>query len=606
MNEQLNRKLGLLVDVARKGIKLVNANSSEKVNKIDKEWLDKLQTQTTSGQKATDILKEAKKQKLIIEAELAKIQALPQGKQDVTKLRQLNEKLNMMYKVIEAYHNAKAEKEEKKNEVLYDIAKVEMAKVIEENMKKSEEKVSAEISALTTKIADKSSTIATLSTSEIATALEEIRTLNSKREELENYLTVSKRILSLDGHSFGPSVENKIFKGLSVNSDSYNILSFYYDMIVDNSINMKAINVEVQNTQTETPENIEIPEHSTIEAMLKKADEENDDDLLEKAIKLIKELPDSDDKKSDYQAEAARIGIRIRNNINNFVQLLNHIFDSINLGYDIDERELEVLKKLYSSLPKDIKEQSRNKVESIIKTNNTDINKEENKELSKQKPKKFGKLTILLETIGLIVDKIRSSKPYKNRLKKKIEKAINNGDEQKAKKYENKLAEQDVVSGPRLMVKRNKFNKFNYKLSTTNELSNRQACKRNDSRLFINHQLFNKLSKKVKDETIFENGTRSKTLLDQQLEMLAYSNAEELDNDFENVTQLIKEAYENGGLSGKESSAYTSQAYNIYNYNKLYNNDVLLDSNNDIDNMIKYYDSDEYKSTKLSYAKRRI
>lgn len=401
-----------------------------------------------------------------------------------------------------------------------------------------------------------------------------------------------------------------------------------------------------------------------IKELLKKAEEEKSMAILEEASKLINELPASETK-TELEKAAVKCANEIKeleickkdkptpdDLIKKLDDLIKELNDKEDLTGEIDN--INDMIDLYKKLDNSTKCLYNDKVENIINSYNVQKTKKDQIEIKNdENTPAFSVGEIVTEFFGKIVDPIRRSKLYKNHKRKSVENStelatkyteiadasiedakvlaedlgdrylvnsiseiIDKGEDKckdaiaevtdyiaekidyytkKATNAQKLIDDQCMVNGPRLFSNINALRKINFKLD---KVGSRRYYR---IMAHISDTLKRVLPRIEKDETVFENKTQIRTILNQYLEILSTSN--DIDSDMDSLKHKLSDLKKAGNITEAVELAYLNQASSIILYRS--SNDFVSYEGNyeDIDDAIKYYDG-EYKTTGLPYVKK--
>lgn len=341
------------------------------------------------------------------------------------------------------------------------------------------------------------------------------------------------------------------------------------------------------------------------------------------AYKAITELPEGN-KRTEL---SERLLKTCEKNKQRFDELMGKILNDIADDKDILSDEIYELTDRYQYLNSSYISTIDDDYNRIITVYNNQVQNDYQKGLTKEDIKKHSAADMFREMMGGIVNFVAGTKIARN-INKKILKKLNEkltsvkSDKKKARiqngidKINNSISESDVVSGFRLFGSRNRLAKKKLKLYKEgfDNSGFKKVSENSDDVLYqtrttnrISKLLTKGLSKKLKDESIAEDKSRVITILDQYLELISSGT---YDESYVKDTLDYLEQVRNV-LSDSEYNGYFDEIQIIGEYRK--NNNGMpyhmnnTESNNEVDDVIRYYDSDAYAETmrESRYIKRK-
>ena len=283
----------------------------------------------------------------------------------------------------------------------------------------------------------------------------------------------------------------------------------------------------------------------------------------------------------------------------------------------------QYLPEAYLNQPISDDETIKDDYDRIVTIYNNQVQNEYQESLDEEEFKKYSLQEKFVELFGSVVNFISGTKVVKNFNKKRLERlnkklAEAETDEEK-EKYENKIkktnksiSDNDVVSGVKLFIARNKLAKKKFKLYKGNVKDSDFVTTEDNERVYenkatnnISKSLSKGLSRKLKDESIFEDRNRVITILDQYLELIASGT---YDKEYvDEFIEVLRKVAAKKAITENEFHGYLEELKIICNY-RAYNEYIPYHLDTDeVDDVIKFYDSDEYKTakTKPRYIKRK-
>lgn len=600
---------GSIIDDLRKELKEISKESKKAANESDKRWHEKLDTKCvlkTSNKvyTAREAIKVAKKQRDYI------IQELLKGSLDP----KLTENLTYLNEVISAYNSEFENKENDKTKILYTDAKLKKGLAIKNAIVKSIEKIDEQVSYIMSSSKD-------FKDCEDKDELEIVKSNYEKIIDLKQFKKSLEKLLTYNGEIINESKLNAITNNLT--EDAKNVVEMYYTLITNNLINMNKVGKDVL---TPTPSVDPTPTPSV------------DPTDIDKARKLV-ELAEKTQKSKDFYnakdivnnlndgKEKEELNKRIdaleEKNKNIFSSLIDELKQNITDEKPIKKEEIEELSDRYQYLPEAYEQSIKDTYDRIVTIYNNQVQNEYQESLDEKEFKKYSLQEKFVELFGSVVNFVSGTKVAKNFNKKKLERLNKKLTEAKIdeekEKYENKIkkinksiSDSDVVSGVKLFIARNKLAKKKVKLYKGN-VKDSDFVITEDNEIVYENKVTNNISKllskglsrKLKDESIFEDRNRVITILDQYLELIASGT---YDKEYvDEFIEVLRKVSAKKAITENEFHGYLEELKIICNYRAC--NECIpyhLDTN-EVDDVIKFYDSDEYKTakTKPRYIKRK-
>lgn len=364
-----------------------------------------------------------------------------------------------------------------------------------------------------------------------------------------------------------------------------------------------------------------------------------DDALIENARNLV-EIAERTEKSKDFRnAQSAILNLPdceakqelmkrskelLERNGIKFDKLLENLKTNIADDKDLKEEDITELADRYQYLPSDYIEKIKDDYNRVITVYNNQVQDEYQGSLNKEDFKKHSFFDKFREFMGSIVTFVAgtkiASKVNKGRLKllnkwkdKTKSEKRKVWYEKRIEKVNKSISDNDVVSGVRLFVARNKLAKKKLKLYKGDVKENDFVVNEDNKKIYenratnrISKSLTKGLNRRLKDEEIFKDKKRVITILDQYLELVASGTYDE---------EYINQAYDylekvKNILSDSEYNGYLEELNIILDY-RLSNNGIPYHINtegaHEVDDVIRFYDSEDYKNaTKESrYIKRK-
>ena len=413
--------------------------------------------------------------------------------------------------------------------------------------------------------------------------LDKIYSLSSNIINFSNLKSSLKGLLKYDGTSINSS---KDIKKLTNNLDSYGckIVNTLYNLIFNHNLNMNIINDVVYDDIKEdkkSTNNVVTSDEVKSDDIIVNPEDANLEEVKPEKIKPIDEVVSKTDD-------------------DNFKDLIYKLKTEKTISSD----DIYKLYNSYNNLSKEASSKYKEDYDRIIILYNNQKQEDYQKHLEKNDIKKYTFAEKVTEFLGKPYQLVVSvKKNILKKLKKKIEKAPNEKRlfelQRKAEKLKRDISSSDVVSSVKLFKARNDLADMKLKLYKGEQLDYSRVTKA------ISKELNKGLSKKKDDLDILNDKSRAITVMDQYLELVA-SGSFDIDE--------VNEAYdylEKIGplLTDSEFNGYLEELNIIYDYrnlNKIPYHINQIGNKTEVDDIIRYYDSDEYSKllTKdVSYIK---
>lgn len=429
----------------------------------------------------------------------------------------------------------------------------------------------------------------------------ELKELVSKLEEAYVQAMLLEYLEQLKGSSMYDSLMNKIEKE---DSKLFELLNKKLEFSV------KEDDSRTDEEEAKRKAEEEAKKLAKATKLVEEAEKTKKEEDIKKAYDAVNELNDSIEKEELLK----RLKALGKTKEEEFKELYSKIADNSINGFD--DLEFKELVRLYKELDSDVASKYKEAMERLIMAYNLSRQDNIQEEYETDKKNKYKLSNILLEIPGTIVNVWVNSKLFKKINKAKLEKAkkayenaSEDKKEKKARKVEKintKLQNSETVNGFRLFVSKNKISKLKAKLYK-GEITDKDNKKFERAQAIFDKKSNKVLSKVTLDETLSDDSKRICNILDQYLELLSVMNQEsktDETNDFAaryNEALSLLNTYKNS-VSEAEYNAYLYQLNLIKTYRD--RNDMIFEYNNDeINDVIKYYDSEEYEKdlNKLSY-----
>lgn len=413
--------------------------------------------------------------------------------------------------------------------------------------------------------------------------LDKIYSLSSNIINFSNLKSSLKGLLKYDGTNINSS---KDIKKLTNNLDSYGckIVNTLYNLIFNHNLNMNIINDVVYDDIKEdkkSTNNVITSDEVKSDDIIVNPEDANLEEVKPEKIKPIDEVVS---KTED----------------DNFKDLIYKLKTEETISSD----DIYKLYNSYNNLSKEASSKYKEDYDRIIILYNNQKQEDYQKHLEKNDIKKYTFAEKVTEFLGRPYQLVVSvKKNILKKLKKKIEKAPNEKKlfelQRKEEKLKRDISSSDVISSVKLFNARNDLADMKLKLYKGEQLDYSRVTKA------ISKELNKGLSKKKDDLDILNDKSRAITVMDQYLELVA-SGSFDIDE--------VNEAYdylEKIGplLTDSEFNGYLEELNIIYDYrnlNKIPYHINQIGNKTEVDDIIRYYDSDEYSkllNKDVSYIK---
>lgn len=413
--------------------------------------------------------------------------------------------------------------------------------------------------------------------------LDKIYSLSSNIINFSNLKSSLKGLLKYDGTNINSS---KDIKKLTNNLDSYGckIVNTLYNLIFYHNLNMNIINDVVYDDIKEdkkSTNNVITSDEVKSDDIIVNPEDANLEEVKPEKIKPIDEVVSKTDD-------------------DNFKDLIYKLKTEKTISSD----DIYKLYNSYNNLSKEASSKYKEDYDRIIILYNNQKQEDYQKHLEKNDIKKYTFAEKVTEFLGRPYQLVVSvKKNILKKLKKKIEKAPNEKRlfelQRKEEKLKRDISSSDVISSVKLFNARNDLADMKLKLYKGEQLDYSRVTKA------ISKELNKGLSKKKDDLDILNDKSRAITVMDQYLELVA-SGSFDIDE--------VNEAYdylEKIGplLTDSEFNGYLEELNIIYDYrnlNKIPYHINQIGNKTEVDDIIRYYDSDEYSkllNKDVSYIK---
>lgn len=413
--------------------------------------------------------------------------------------------------------------------------------------------------------------------------LDKIYSLSSNIINFSNLKSSLKGLLKYDGTSINSS---KDIKKLTNNLDSYGckIVNTLYNLIFYHNLNMNIINDVVYDDIKEdkkSTNNVITSDEVKSDDIIVNPEDANLEEVKPEKIKPIDEVVSKTDD-------------------DNFKDLIYKLKTEKTISSD----DIYKLYNSYNNLSKEASSKYKEDYDRIIILYNNQKQEDYQKHLEKNDFKKYTFAEKVTEFLGKPYQLVVSvKKNILKKLKKKIEKAPNEKRlfelQRKAEKLKRDISSSDVVSSVKLFKARNDLADMKLKLYKGEQLDYSRVTKA------ISKELNKGLSKKKDDLDILNDKSRAITVMDQYLELVASGSF-----DINEVNEAYDYLEKIGPLlTDSEFNGYLEELNIIYDYrnlNKIPYHINQIGNKTEVDDIIRYYDSDEYSkllNKDVSYIK---
>lgn len=413
--------------------------------------------------------------------------------------------------------------------------------------------------------------------------LDKIYSLSSSIINFSNLKSSLKELLKYNGANVSSSED---IKRLTNNLDVYGskVVNTFYNLIFRHNLDMNIINDYVYDKINEEEKSINNVVITPGE--VKPVDVIVEPEEIKQVVKPVEAEPVEE--------------ITTKTDEDNFKDLIYKLKTEETISSD----DIYKLYNSYNNLSKEASSKYKEDYDRIIILYNNQKQEDYQKHLEKNDIKKYTFAEKVTEFLGRPYQLVVSvKKNILKKLKKKIEKAPNEKRlfelQRKAEKLKRDISSSDVVSSVKLFNARNDLSDMKLKLYKGEKLDYSRVTKA------ISKELNKGLSKKKDDLDILNDKSRAITVMDQYLELVA-SGSFDIDE--------VNEAYdylEKIGplLTDSEFNGYLEELNIIYDYrnlNKIPYHINQIGNKTEVDDIIRYYDSDEYSkllNKDVSYIK---
>ena len=405
--------------------------------------------------------------------------------------------------------------------------------------------------------------------------LDKIYALSSNIINFSNLKSSLKELLKYNGTNISSS---KDIRKLTNNLDSYGckIVNTLYNLIFNHNLNMNIINDVVYDDIKEDKKstNNEITSDEVkLDDIIVNPKEANLEEVKPEKVKPIEEVVSKTDE-------------------DDFKELIYKLKTTKTISSD----DIYKLYNSYNSLSKELSdyyEEDYNRVVGLY--NSQQQNKYQNR-LDKNDFKKYSFSEKVTEFFGKPYQLIVTMKKSKlKRLAKKLDQEDITSEEKldvrdEIEKINNEISASDVISSVKLFNAKNKLSDMKLKLYKGEQLDYSKVTNT------ISKVLGKGLSKKKDDLDILNNKSRAITVMDQYVELVASGSfsKEDIDAAYDYLEKI------GSLLTNSEYNGYLEQLNLIYYYrnlNKMPYHLNQIGNKTEVDDIIKYYDSEEYSQS---------
>ena len=436
--------------VATDELKKSEENAKAENKKLDKEWLDKMNTEVSnisdkvfySGAKTVgDVIKFAKIERKQLLKKLNNCLDIESEKQ-----MRLTSRLLELNKLISAQEKAYEEVENKK----FDILKSNKQVVISSMLEQLTDKIAKEIETLKNEIAENNAKIAeSVGKKDLDQYTKIIKVNNKKIIEFSNLKDSLNILKEYNGNIASTKVVNDLTSGL--NKEYANLVMGCYNLITSNNINMKANNGHV---------GIDNEEAAEVDALIKEKEKYAEvEKLVDEAEKLrtkksiiiaeeeVEKLPECEEKKK-LLAKLKSTKLLMLDEFKTALEKLNSkIAFKKELSYD----EVTNARNLFNELV-DVEDITGEKLSSfandlteITNIYNCQAQDRLKLEIAEEEPKKVKLSDRIAEFGSSLVKGILGTKLAKRIRKESLRRAIEKGNDEKAKKSRIRLKKMTLL-----------------------------------------------------------------------------------------------------------------------------------------------------------------
>ncbi len=402
--------------------------------------------------------------------------------------------------------------------------------------------------------------------------LDKIYALSSNIINFSNLKSSLKGLLKYNGTNISSS---KDIKKLTNNLDSYGckIVNTLYNLIFNHNLNMNIINDVVYDDIKEDKKstNNEITSDEVkLDDIIVNPKEANLEEVKPEKVKPIEEVVSKTDE-------------------DDFKELIYKLKTTKTISSD----DIYKLYNSYNSLSKELSDYYEEDYNRVVRLYNSQQQNKYQNRLDKNDFKKYSFSEKVTEFFGKPYQLIVTMKKSKlKRLAKKLDQEDITSEEKldvrdEIEKINNEISASDVISSVKLFNAKNKLSDMKLKLYKGEQLDYSKVTNT------ISKVLGKGLSKKKDDLDILNNKSRAITVMDQYVELVASGSfsKEDIDAAYDYLEKI------GSLLTNSEYNGYLEELNLIYYYrslNKIPYHLNQIGNKTEVDDLIKYYDSEEY------------
>lgn len=402
--------------------------------------------------------------------------------------------------------------------------------------------------------------------------LDKIYALSSNIINFSNLKSSLKGLLKYNGTNISSS---KDIKRLTNNLDSYGckIVNTLYNLIFNHNLNMNIINDVVYDAIKEDKKstNNEITSDEVkLDDIIVNSEDANLEEVKPEKIKPIDDVVSKTDE-------------------DDFKELIYKLKTTKTISSD----DIYKLYNSYNSLSKELSDYYEEDYNRVVRLYNSQQQNKYQNRLDKNDFKKYSFSEKVTEFFGKPYQLIVTMKKSKlKRLAKKLDQEDITSEEKldvrdEIEKINNEISASDVISSVKLFNAKNKLSDMKLKLYKGEQLDYSKVTNT------ISKVLGKGLSKKKDDLDILNNKSRAITVMDQYVELVASGSfsKEDIDAAYDYLEKI------GSLLTNSEYNGYLEELNLIYYYrslNKIPYHLNQIGNKTEVDDLIKYYDSEEY------------
>ena len=402
--------------------------------------------------------------------------------------------------------------------------------------------------------------------------LDKIYALSSNIINFSNLKSSLKGLLKYNGTNISSS---KDIKKLTNNLDSYGckIVNTLYNLIFNHNLNMNIINDvicdDIKEDKKSTNNEITSDEVK-LDDIIVNSEDANLEEVKPEKIKPIDDVVSKTDE-------------------DDFKELIYKLKTTKTISSD----DIYKLYNSYNSLSKELSDYYEEDYNRVVRLYNSQQQNKYQKRLDKNDFKKYSFSEKVTEFFGKPYQLIVTMKKSKlKKLAKKLDQEDITSEEKldvrdEIEKINNEISASDVISSVKLFNAKNKLSDMKLKLYKGEQLDYSKVTNT------ISKVLGKGLSKKKDDLDILNNKSRAITVMDQYVELVASGSfsKEDIDAAYDYLEKI------GSLLTNSEYNGYLEELNLIYYYrslNKIPYHLNQIGNKTEVDDLIKYYDSEEY------------